>query len=382
MVTAALWTDVDGDGWVDLLVAYEWGPVACYRNVGGKYFEDVSEKMGFAAAGEGWWRSLAAADFNGDGRPDYAVGNVGLNSPYRASATEPALLYAGVAIAGSAPQLVEAKSAEGRWYPLRDRETMVKVFPSLAARFPTADSYAKASLEEVFPTPLLEGATKYSATEFRSGIFLSQPDGTYKFTSLPRLVQLSPLSGMVAGDFDGDGRADLMVVGNSYSPIPEIGRFDGGIGWFLRGDGHGGFAPILPGESGFVVRHDAKALAVADLNQDGWPDLFVTRNNDVALAFLNHGAPSHHSFGVALRGAAGNPSAVGSRLTLQLADGSTQTSEITAGSGYFTQSSTTLFFGYPDSATPVKLKIRWPDGHESEHAFTAPPPKLLRISAP
>jgi len=221
-----------------------------------------------------------------------------------------------------------------------------------------------------------------TATELRSGIFLSQLDGTYKFSPLPRLAQIAPINGMVAGDFDGDGHADLMTVGNSYAPVPEIGRFDGGIGWLLRGDGHGGFTAVPASESGFIVRHDARALAVADLNQDGWPDLFVTRNNDVALTFLNHGISSRHSFGVTLHDAPGNPTAVGARLTVQLTDGSTQTSEIAAGSGYFTQSSATVFFGYSDSAAPVRLKIRWPDGRETERAFSAPPPKLLKISAP
>ena len=70
------------------------------------------------------------------------------------------------------------------------------------------------------------------------------------------------------------------------------------------------------------------------------------------------------------------------RLTLQLADGTTQTGEIAAGGGYFSQSGATIFFGYPDSAPPVRLRIRWPDGRDSERAFAGPPAKLLRITAP
>ena len=382
LVTAALWSDIDGDGWPDLLVAYDGGPVACYRNVNGRYFEDATEKLGFASAGTGWWRSLAEADFNGDGQPDYVVGNIGLNTRYHASAAEPAVLYAKVALDGSAPQLVEAQAEGGKWYPLRTRETLASVFPSLARRFPTAESYAKATLEEVFPAATLAAATKFAATELRSGIFLSQRDGTYRFTPLPRLAQIAPVHGIVAGDFDGDGRADLLLVGNSYAPIPETGRFDGGIGWLLRGDGAGGFTPVPPAESGFIVPGDARALAMADLNQDGWPDVFVTRNNDLPLTFLDRGQSGRHSFGVALHGAPGNPAAVGSRLTLQLADGSTQTAEVSAGSGYLSQSSATVFFGYPDSARPARLRIRWPDGRKTERAFTAPPPKLLHGSLP
>jgi len=378
MVTAALWSDVDGDGWPDLLVAYDWGSVVCYRNVAGKQFEDVSEKLGFAAAGTGWWRSIAAADFNGDGRPDYVVGNIGLNTHYHDSAT----LYAGVVLDGSAPQFVEAQAEGGRWYPLRTREVLARYFPSLLRRFPTAESYARATLEEVFPAAALAAATKFTATEMRSGVFLSQPDGTFRFTPLPRLAQIAPIFGLVAGDFDGDGRADLMTVGNSFAPIPEIGRFDGGVGWLWRGDGHGNFRPAPVLESGWIVPRDAKALVAIDFDQDGWPDFFLTRNNDRPLAFHNGGLPGRHSFAVKLRGAPGNPTAVGARLALTLGDGSTQTSEMVAGSGYFSQSSATVFFGWPDASPPKELKIRWPDGRETLQSFSAPPPKILRISAP
>ena len=59
MVTAALWSDVDGDGWPDLLVTLEWGPVKYFHNNQGRGFEDWTEKAGFAAAGTGWWTSIS-----------------------------------------------------------------------------------------------------------------------------------------------------------------------------------------------------------------------------------------------------------------------------------------------------------------------------------
>jgi hypothetical protein len=368
-VTAALWSDVDDDGWADLIVACEWGRVSVFRNREGKRFEDATESLGFASGGTGWWRALAAADFNGDGRLDYAAGNTGLNTRYHASATEPTLLYTGVSLGGSAPQLIEALAENGTYYPLRDRDTMVKLFPAALRPFPSAESYAKAKLSDIFPAETLAGATKLAVTELRNGVFLSQPDGTWKFTPLPRRAQIAPLSALRAGDHDGDGHADLLAVGNVFSPTAETSRFDGGLGWLLRGDGRGGFAPVSVAESGLVVPGDARALVTADLDQDGWPDFLVTQNGDRVLYFRNGGRSGGHSFAVALRGGA----TLGAKLTLTLGDGIRQVAE--AGSGL-------TYFGYPDGNPPARLKIRWPDGRVSEQTFTTLPAKLTTISAP
>ena len=108
MVSAALWSDVDGDGWPDLLLALEWGTVKYFHNEQGRGFTDRTEQAGFAAAGTGWWTSLATADFNGDGRPDFVVGNLGLNTQYHATPERPAVLYYGSFAPGRPPQLIEA----------------------------------------------------------------------------------------------------------------------------------------------------------------------------------------------------------------------------------------------------------------------------------
>jgi hypothetical protein len=288
MITAALWSDIDADGWPDLLLARDWGTIACFRNDEGRGFTDRSEQLGFTAAGSGWWRALAAADLNADGRPDFVAGNLGLNTRYRASPAQPALLYAGVVIEGARPQIIEAQHADGRIYPLVTREVLLKLVPSLAARFPTADSYAAAALEDVFPPATLAVATRFEATQLQSGVFLSRSDGTWAFSPLPREAQIAPITSAVSGDFDGDGRIDLVVAGNDFTPTAEIGRFDGGLGWLLRGDPgarDGTLTPVWPRESGLVIFGDARSLVVTDLDRDGRPDLFVTRNNAPSLAF-------------------------------------------------------------------------------------------------
>ncbi len=365
MVTSALWSDVDGDGWPDLLLTLAWGNEKYYHNNQGQGFTDWTEKSGFAFAGTGWWNSIASADFNGDGRPDYVVGNLGLNTQYHAEPAQPAVLYAGDFNDDGGTELVEAYHEGGKLYPWRTRKDLGAAIPSILKRYPRTDTYARATLGEILGEEKLTAAQRWMATEFRSGVLLSQPDGTYRFEPLPRLAQIAPIQGVVAGDFDGDGKADIYAVQNSYAPIPLVGRFDGGLSQLLHGDGHGHFEAAPVGASGLVVPGDAKALAVLDVDQDGWPDFLVTRNNSTTLAFRNQGREGGHSLGVRLRGRPGNPTAIGARISLEMRDGTTQTAEVFAGGGYFSQSSAACFFGWTPSNPPRTIHVRWPDGSSS-----------------
>jgi hypothetical protein len=384
MVTSVLWSDVDGDGWPDLLLTLEWGHVKYFHNNQGKGFEDRTEQAGFAAAGTGWWTSIATADFNGDGRPDYVVGNAGLNTACHADTAHPALLFSGEFKGDGSTQLVEAYYEGDKLYPRRSRRELGASIPSVLNRYPRNDFYARATLGEILGEDKLAKAQRFAATELRSGVFLSQGDGarvSYRFEPLPRLAQIAPIQGLVAGDFDGDGRADIYAVQNSYAPAPAAGRFDGGLSQLLRGDGHGHFTPVPVAQSNLAVSGDAKALAVIDLDRDGWPDFLVTRNNQTTLAFHNRGAAGHKSLQVRLHGSGGNPDAIGARVTLELVDGSTQTAEVSAGSGYYSQSTAACCFGFSPGSQPKRVSIRWPSGVTSVHEITSPG-AMLNFSEP
>jgi hypothetical protein len=367
LVSSALWSDVDGDGWPDLLLALEWDTVKCFHNNQGRGFEDWSDRLGFGAAGTGLWTSLASADFNRDGRPDYVVGNLGLNTPYRASATQPAVIYYGDLGGTGRPFALEACSEGDRLFPSVTRNALGARIPSILQRYRRNDLYARATLPELIGAERLAAARRFSATELRSGVFLSQSDGTYRFVPLPRITQIAPLQGIVAGDFDGDGNADIYAVQNSFAPAPAIGRFDGGLSQLLLGDGQGGFVPCGPAESGLIVPGDAKALVVDDLDGDGWPDFVISRNNATTLAFRNQGTPGRTPLRVDLHGPKSNHAAIGARVTLEFSDGMQSTIEVISGSGYYSQSSPQCFFAWTAANPPRRLLVRWPDGATTTH---------------
>lgn len=368
MVTAAVWADVDLDGWPDLVVATDWGRVRCFLNREGASLEEATEELGFDSAGTGWWNSIAVGDFNGDGRMDIALGNAGLNTGYKASETEPATLLYGRFEPGGDPFLIEGKWAAGRLAPRRSWEVLSKRVPGLTERFSGNDAYARASLEEVVGKAFLERAERWEASQLASGVLLSQAGGGYAFHAFPRLMQFAPLQGLVAADFNADGCLDLFASQNDFSPTPSVGRFDGGLGVLALGDGTGGFEALLPVESGILATGDMRAVALWDANGDAAPDLLLSRNHSSVLAYRNEGVGGGQALALRLGGKVGNQRAAGARVELVSASGKSQAREVQLGGG-LGQSGPTVFFGVAAGDAPARARVRWPDGSWTEHEW-------------
>ena len=369
MVTSALWSDANGDGWLDLLVTTEWGPISVFQNTG-HGLKNVTAQMGTLAI-LGWWNSIAGGDIDGDGDIDYVVGNTGLNTKYHASAEKPLLIYYGDFSGGAGtPNLVEAEYENDQLFPVRGKSCSTGAMPFLRERFPSFRSWGAALLNEIYQPQTLASCTRYSINELSSGIFLNSGKGTLEFRPLPRIAQISSVHGLVVEDFDGDGRSDIFMAQNFFQPQVETGRYDGGIGLLLLGQEAGSFDPSPARESGLVISGDAMAATSCDLNEDGWPDLVVSRNSSRCLAFENAMITGRNSFSVSLRGGLGNPRAIGAKITVELKDGRRRSAEIYAGGGYLSQSVPEVFFGYPDGNEPKTITVRWPDGRATRHRWT------------
>lgn len=363
LVKSALFRDVDLDGRPDLIVASEWDFVRYFHNDGGGGFSDRTERAGFASGGRGWWNSLASADLNGDGRPDFVAGNLGLNTTYAATRDHPTLLYSGDFANDGTKLLIEAAYGGENVYPVRSRGDLGNRLPFVLRRFPRNDDFARATLSSVVGADALATAEVFKADQFSSGAFLSQPDGTYRFTSFPRIAQIGPMQGIVAADLDGDGVVDVCAVQNSYNALP---HFDGGVGIFLKGAGDGTFTAIAPAASGVIVPGNAKALVLIGSDTGARPDLFVTRFSGTSELLRNQ-VSGRRWLSLRLVGTPANRDAIGARVTVAYSDGSQLVSEIGAGGGWLSQSASSLLIATSSKKLATKVTVRWPEGAVTEH---------------
>ena len=281
MVTDAVWRDVDRDGRLDLVVVGEWMPITIFRNMGGGKLKKLA--VPGLEKSNGWWNRIVAGDFDGDGRVDFVVGNLGLNGRLHASATEPTTMYVKDFDGnGFAEQIISCYNG-GISYPVTLRDDLIRALPSLKARYPSYKSYARQTVTDIFPATELADAVLKSAYTFATSIAHNNGDGSFTLIPLPDEAQLAPVYGILATDVDRDGHTDLLLAGNFDGFKPEMGRMSASYGLLLRGDGKGAFTPVRAPESGFFV--PGQSRDIQRVRTASGELIVVTRNDDRPLVF-------------------------------------------------------------------------------------------------
>ncbi|HEX2779608.1 MAG TPA: VCBS repeat-containing protein, partial [Gemmatimonadaceae bacterium] len=280
MVTDALWRDVTGDGRPDLVVVGEWMPITIFRNTG--HSLERMEVPGLARS-NGWWNRIVAGDFDGDGRVDFVVGNLGLNTRLQASEREPVTMYVKDFLKNGFVEQIIASYNGGSSYPFVLRDDLIGSLPYLRPRFASYHDYAGKSMSDIFSKDDLAGAEVRTAYTFATSLVHNDGNGKFTVVPLPTEAQLAPVYGILARDFNGDGKLDLLLAGNFNGVKPEIGRMAASYGLYLEGTGKGTFTPVRAAESGFFVPGESR-----DIERLGTPkgELYVvTRNDARALVF-------------------------------------------------------------------------------------------------
>ena len=286
LVTDALWTDFDQDTQPDLIVVGEWMPITFFRNQGGT-FTKVTQATQLPNT-VGWWNTLVADDFDQDGDPDYIVGNLGLNSKYKASPTEPVGLYTKDFDQDGRIDPILTYYIMGEEYPAAFRDALSDQMNVMRRRFPKYETYGRTTFAEMFTPEEMNGVYTLKAERLTTSYLENQGDGTFAIRDMPMVTQIAPIYRILADDLNGDGHSDVLMVGNSYATEVYQGWYDAFIGQALLGDGAGHFRPLTLGESGFYVNTDAKDMV--KLERNGNPLWVVANNNDSLSVFMKAAA--------------------------------------------------------------------------------------------
>ena len=257
MVTDAAWLDLDGDGTKELIICGEWMKIRVLSIKNGG-LTDVSDKY-FPEALSGWWNRLQLADMDADGDMDLVAGNWGLNSPIKVSKSEPATMYfSDFDNNGSVDPLI-CYYIQGKSYPMASRDEMTDQIVSLRQRFPTYDSYANSTIEDVLTPEQLKSAKQLSTNSFET-LYFENKSGVFESRKLPLQANFFPVYAIAAADFDHDGKLDLLLAGNTDHARIKIGKIDAGFGALLRGDGKGNFEYVPQLKSGLTVKGSTRDL--------------------------------------------------------------------------------------------------------------------------
>ncbi|PYP61128.1 MAG: hypothetical protein DMD26_18435 [Gemmatimonadetes bacterium] len=374
LVSAAVFADLDGDGWPDLAITSEWGPVRVFHNEHGR-LRDVTREWGFANL-TSRWNGLAVGDFDGDGRLDLVATSWGRNIPWRASPQRPYELVAGnFGGAGLGLLFAQADSVTGREMPLESLERLGIAVPSTRSRYASYVSYAKATVDDVLDDAA-RSAVRVGATTFDHIVFLNR-GSHFEAHPLPDAAQLAPAFGIVVADFDGDGREDLFLAQNFSPTSLDTPRFDAGAGLLLLGDGRGGFRPLSVRASGISVLGDQRGAAACDYDGDGRVDLAVSQNG--AATTLWHNRAARPGVRVTVNAGPNNPWGIGARLQVSAGGQRGPVREIHAGSGYWSVDAPTTVLALPTKAD--SLIVRWPQGEEKAVAIRAGQKSITVIRA-
>ena len=346
---SAVWADIDNDGFLDLFVANERGPLHLFRNRGDGTFDDISKAAGVDA--KGFAKAVVAADYDNDGFPDFYVSNLNgdnllFHNNHDRTFTE----------VGKQAGVQQPWTSFAAWFFDYDNDGLPDLFVT---------SYYM-SVDEVMRSYL---GLPYNAET--SKLYKNLGNGSFRdVTKEVGLDRVYMAMGANFGDIDNDGFLDIyMGMGNpSYAAmLPHV---------LLRNQEGKAFVDVTT-SSDTGDLHKGHAVAFADIDNDGDEDILSVVGGAVpgdAHRFRLYENPGNgnHWINLHLVGVKSNRSAIGARIKVTVGEGKTQRSIYrTVGSGgSFGASPLAQHIGLGKSARIVSMEIWWPASN-TRQSFTS-----------
>ena len=283
IVNGAVWHDFDSDGYPELITVGHWQPVRFFKNEKG-ILRDASMEMGLMES-TGMWNSIQLGDVNGDGKMDLIAGNWGLNSPYKTKTNKPLAIVFGDLNEDGTNEIIESEYYDGNLVPVRPFNDFAESMPYLYSTFKSFRQFSRATVAQVIGDTQAN-ARMLAAQILDSCIFINETN-KFRVVKLPAAAQWAPTHGIVVGDFNGDSFEDLFLAQNFFPLRSGVDKIDASRGVFCRGNGTEQLEVIEPKETGLLIEGDQRAVATGDFNRDGRSDLVVTQNNGQIKLYLN-----------------------------------------------------------------------------------------------
>lgn len=419
--------DVDNDGYLDLYVTY-WGPNVLYRNRGDGTFEDVTVRSGTAGPAKEWSSGCTFLDYDRDGNLDLFVTSYQVFDP------------------ATAPLPGKSSNCEWKGMPVfcgprglpYGSVTLYRNRGNLSFEDVTASSGVGSVKGFYAFTPVAadfngDGWTDiYIACDSTPSIlFRNNRNGTFTDIGAEAGVAFSENGfeqggmGVGVGDFDNDGRLDIVktnfagdypnLYGNTGEGIFEDVVMRAGlavnpqyVGWgvafadldndglsdILQVNGHvypeldsgtrktqesyrnprliyrnlgeGRFEDVSSQAGpGIVDRKSSRGAAFGDFDNDGDIDVLVMNMGAPPSLLRNDLPASSHWIQLRLEGAKSNRSAIGAIVRIEAA-GQIQTKPVLSQSSYVSQNDLRLHFGLGRATRIDRMTVRWPSGLAEE----------------
>ncbi len=283
IVKDAVAKDFNNDGKLDLILCGEWMPISIWINTGTR-FENKTKEFNLTGT-EGWWQSVLLEDLDGDGDLDVVAGNLGQNSKFKASATEPVEVFAADFDNSKTMDAILSTYVMGTSYPVVSRDRLLEQMTSLRKKYLRYASYGITPMNKIVDEDKLQKSYHLKAFEMSSCIFWNESN---KFTKqiLPAEVQVSMVKGILIQDIDMDGKKDILTCGNFYDTDIDFGRYDASIGCLLlqkQKDSKPDFQAVSVLKSGFYVPGNARRIKFLEVGDSKC--IIATENNAMPKLF-------------------------------------------------------------------------------------------------
>ena len=279
MVTSATFADVTGDKKPDLIIAGEWFSPKIFSYKNGKLEEEKTNLTEM----NGWWQSLAVADFDGDGKNDIMLGNYGENFYLRPDKGNPVKLFINDFDGNGTADKVLSRTIDGKDMPVFMKRDITEQMPGLKKQNLKNHDYATKTIQDLFSKDLIAKGTVKTFNYCASVIAWNDGSGKFTIQQLPLNVQLSSVNAIHVSDINADGLPDVLMGGNRFEFLPQFCRLDASYGHVLINKGKRNFEWLPSNISGLSLSGEIRDIEELKIKKSKY--FLILQNNEYPLLY-------------------------------------------------------------------------------------------------